>query len=54
MFESSTKTEYVLARAVEYGGTALFFGGLAFVALISSLVCPILRAWTPRSGGARW
>lgn len=34
VFESSTKTAYVLARAVEYGGTALFFGGLAFVALI--------------------
>lgn len=34
VFESSTKTMYVLARAVEYGGTALFFGGLAFVSSI--------------------
>jgi copper transport protein len=34
LFESSTKTAYVLARAVEYGGTAVFFGGLAFIALL--------------------
>jgi copper transport protein len=34
VFESSTKTVYVLARAVEYGATAVFFGGLAFVSLL--------------------
>jgi copper transport protein len=34
VFESSTKTIYVLARAVEYGGTAVFFGGLTFISLL--------------------
>jgi copper transport protein len=34
VFESATKTAYVLARAVEYGATALFYGGLAFLALL--------------------
>jgi copper transport protein len=34
IFESTTKTAYVVARAVEYAGTTLLFGGLAFVALL--------------------
>ena len=34
LFESSTKTAYVIARAVDYVGTTLFFGGIAFVALL--------------------
>jgi len=34
VFESSTKTVYVVARWVEYVGTALFYGGLAFLTLL--------------------
>lgn len=34
VFGSTTKTTYVLARAVEYAGTTLFYGGLAFVSLL--------------------
>jgi copper transport protein len=34
LFESPTKTAYVLARAVEYSGTGLFFGGLTFISLL--------------------
>jgi copper transport protein len=34
LFESPTKTAYVAARAVEYTGTGLFYGGLAFLSLL--------------------
>jgi copper transport protein len=34
LFESTTKTAYVAARAVEYGATALFYGGLAFLSAL--------------------
>jgi copper transport protein len=34
LFESSTKTAYVIARDVDYVGTTLFYGALAFVAVL--------------------
>jgi copper transport protein len=34
VFESAAKTAYVTARAVEYAGTAVFYGGLLFVGLL--------------------
>jgi copper transport protein len=34
VFQSSTKTTYIIARAAEYLGTTLFYGGLAFLALL--------------------
>ena len=34
VFASPVKTSYVLARAVEFVGTALFYGGLAFIAAL--------------------
>ena len=34
LFESSTKTAYVIARDVDYAGTTLFFGAVAFVAVL--------------------
>jgi copper transport protein len=34
LLESPAKTAYVAARALDYLGTALFFGGLAFVTLL--------------------
>jgi copper transport protein len=34
ILESPAKTIYVIARAVDYVGTTVFFGGLAFVAML--------------------
>jgi copper transport protein len=34
VFQSTTKTTYVLARAAEYVGTTMFYGALAFVSLL--------------------
>jgi copper transport protein len=34
VFQSSTKTTYVIARDAEYIGTTVFYGGLAFVSLL--------------------
>lgn len=34
VFGSATKTAYVVARAAEYAGTTLLFGGLAFLAVL--------------------
>ena len=44
VFTSSTKTSYVVARDVEYLGTTLFVGGLAFVSLLWPAGAQVRRA----------
>lgn len=34
VFQSSTKTTYIIARDAEYLGTTVFYGGLAFVSML--------------------
>lgn len=52
VFGTSTKTAYVIARDAEYAGTALFFGGVAFVAGIWPAGATALA--TRRLLGAAW
>jgi putative copper export protein len=44
LFESPAKTEYLLARAADYLGTALFFGGCGFIAFLWPAGARVLAA----------